>query len=620
MALPALAIYAAGRIRRLETQKPGPAQRPARPPLDDLNALQERLDSIEKRLAVLEGQPARAQPAPAKISPPAISTAAQPVAESNPHAPAMPLPSPANETPRSNLESVVAERWLSYIGNVAILFAAAFFIKYAFDNQWVGPRGRVEVGLLAGALVVLWSNRLMRHGYRYFSEGFAGLGISVLYLSIWGAWHYYHLFTPETALGAMALITAATALIAIRRDSQRLIVMALAGGFLSPALLSTGREHEFVLFSYNAVLAAGMIGVERLRRWSWLPLLTFLSVELYFWLWYASLYSRQRLWPTLAFATLFFLVFAALPTLHGRRAGRLAKTEWVVVTANLCFYLAALWMILRPDHRWLLTAVFLGIGAAYWAERGALPDKSPALQRLMGTLALLSATLAVPARLDHQWLTMAWAVEAAGVVWAGARVQSWRQRLAGVLLLAVVAIRLAVLQIPAHRLLWNARFGTFAVCVACFVIAAAMLKRPAGEIRPHEKSVRGILLVAVAGYSLLAFSLEVWDLFGRLPIAGMEHRAAQQMGLSVLWTLFATGLIVLGIVRKSALLRWEALALFALTVGKVFLHDLSSLARFYRILSFLVLGILLLAVSFLYQRRSAAQKDEPPLRSAKKPS
>jgi uncharacterized membrane protein len=43
-------------------------------------------------------------------------------------------------------------------------------------------------------------------------------------------------------------------------------------------------------------------------------------------------------------------------------------------------------------------------------------------------------------------------------------------------------------------------------------------------------------------------------------------------------------------------------------VGKVFLHDLSSLERFYRILSFLVLGILLLVVSFLYQRRAIAQR------------
>lgn len=507
-----------------------------------------------------------------------------------------------------DLESLVAERWLNYFGILAILFAAAFFIKYTFDNHWVGPRGRVEVGLLAGALVLLWSERLARRGYRYFSEGMAGLGASVLYVSIWGGWHYYHLFTPNAALAAMALVTGATAAIAIWRDSQRLIVMALAGGFLSPLLLSTGNTHESVLFGYNAVLAAGMLGVERVRRWSWLPLLTFFFVELYFWGWYTVSYSRLQIWPTLGFATLFFLIFAALPARRGRQRGRLTRMESAVVTANACCYLGALWVLLRPDHRWLLVAAFLGLAVAFWAERQALANESSILRRLMGALALLSATLAIPARLDRQWLTMAWAVEAAAVVWVGTRTASWRQRAAGMILLGVVGIRLLVLKIPAHLFLWNARMGTFAVCVGCFAVAASALPRSADGMRQREESARAVLLIAVSAYSLLALSLEIWDLFGRLPVAGMEHRAAQQMALSVLWTLAATGLIGLGIAKKSALLRWEALTLFALTVGKVFLHDLDSLAQFYRILSFLVLGVLLLVVSFIYQRRAMAQK------------
>ena len=610
VALPALAIYASARIRRLESRTPGPGsgsgQGATRTPLQNPRTLQERLDAIERRLAALEGQaaPEKAVPAPIPSEPAPRRTVI--------------LPLPKTAPPGGfDLESVLAERWLIYFGIAAILFAVAFFIKYAFDSHWVGPRGRVEVGLVAGTLVLLWSHPLMRRGYRYFSEAIAGLGSSVLYLSIWGGWHYYRLFTAGTALAAMAVITAVTAAIAIRRDSQRLIVVALAGGFLSPILLSTGRAHEFVLFSYNAVLAAGMIGVERVRRWPWLPLLTFFLIELYFWAWYAAFYSGQQLWTTLAFAALFFLIFAALPTLHGRRRGRMAGAELAVVTANLCCFLIALWVLLRPDHRWLLTAAFLLLAAAHMAERRALPEGSLTLRRLMTTLALLSATLALPARLDHQWLTIAWAVEGAVLVWAGARAGSWRERAAGLLVLGVVAIRLVALEIPVHLFLWNARMGTFAACVGCFSMAAAALSRSAGGMQPREKNIRGVLLVAVSGYSLLALSLEVWDLFGRLPLAGMEHRAAQQMGLSVLWTLFATGLIVLGIARKSALLRWEALALFALTVGKVFLHDLSSLERFYRILSFLVLGILLLLVSFLYQRRTAEKKDAvdlPPIK------
>ncbi|HEX8184551.1 MAG TPA: DUF2339 domain-containing protein, partial [Blastocatellia bacterium] len=57
-----------------------------------------------------------------------------------------------------------------------------------------------------------------------------------------------------------------------------------------------------------------------------------------------------------------------------------------------------------------------------------------------------------------------------------------------------------------------------------------------------------------------------------------------------------------GIVRRNRMLRMMALGLLGLTIIKVFLLDLSSLEKIYRIVSFIVLGAILLAVSFLYQR------------------
>ena len=61
-------------------------------------------------------------------------------------------------------------------------------------------------------------------------------------------------------------------------------------------------------------------------------------------------------------------------------------------------------------------------------------------------------------------------------------------------------------------------------------------------------------------------------------------------------------LMVVGFWRRSAFVRWQALALIAFTIGKVFLYDVSELDRGYRIVSFIVLGVLLLAISFVYQR------------------
>jgi uncharacterized membrane protein len=178
------------------------------------------------------------------------------------------------------------------------------------------------------------------------------------------------------------------------------------------------------------------------------------------------------------------------------------------------------------------------------------------------------------------------------------------------LLLAIAAVRILILPIPAGRFLWNERFLTYAILVTCFALSCYFAGSIRDGLSQEERNVFGGLAVGVNVYTLIALSLEIWDFFWRTQALGLERWLAQQLGLSVLWTLYAAGLIMLGLSRRSAALRWQALALFALVVGKVFLYDMSSLDRIYRILSFLVLGVLLLGVSFAYQRRAAAQRAE----------
>lgn len=74
-----------------------------------------------------------------------------------------------------------------------------------------------------------------------------------------------------------------------------------------------------------------------------------------------------------------------------------------------------------------------------------------------------------------------------------------------------------------------------------------------------------------------------------------------QFTYSAWFMVFGAVLLGVGFWRRSAFLRWQALLLLAVTIGKVFLVDMSQLSQGYRILSFLGLGALLLAVSFVYQ-------------------
>jgi uncharacterized membrane protein len=86
-------------------------------------------------------------------------------------------------------------------------------------------------------------------------------------------------------------------------------------------------------------------------------------------------------------------------------------------------------------------------------------------------------------------------------------------------------------------------------------------------------------------------------------------------GISILWSVFALGLIVVGIHQQKGALRYTGLALFTVVGVKVFFSDLASLDQFYRIVAFILLGILILCGAFLYLKyrqtfaRSAASRD-----------
>jgi hypothetical protein len=81
-----------------------------------------------------------------------------------------------------------------------------------------------------------------------------------------------------------------------------------------------------------------------------------------------------------------------------------------------------------------------------------------------------------------------------------------------------------------------------------------------------------------------------------------NYRIDAQFTYSAWFMLFGAILLAVGFWRRSAFLRWQALLLIAVSIGKVFLVDMSELSQGYRILSFLGLGVLLLGVSYIYQR------------------
>src|SRR5712691_9381948 len=294
-------------------------------PLDtDRNQLQElqqlvreltsRVYRIERAIGIEPG-PVTAQPQSPPQPPPSepSPTPQGPSAEARPmpHIPLRPVFKPTE--PGINLESRIGSHWLNRIGIAAVLIGVSYFLKFAFDNNWIGATGRVTIGLLAGIAVVVWSERFRSRGYKVFSYSLKAVGIGVLYLSLWAAFQVYSLIPSGAAFVAMLAVTIATAIMALSQDGEILAAFALAGGFTTPVLLSTGQNKELQLFSYLVLLDMATLVLVALKPWRRLLLLSYVGTLLLYIGWYASFYSRTQLRLTLGFATLFFAIFAIAP-------------------------------------------------------------------------------------------------------------------------------------------------------------------------------------------------------------------------------------------------------------------------------------------------------------------
>jgi uncharacterized membrane protein len=380
------------------------------------------------------------------------------------------FPAPERAT---NLESRVGSQYLNRAGVIALLVGVAFFLNWAFVNNWIGPLAVVIFGFIGGAAVFLLGEWFLRRGYTIFGFSLQGLGIAALYLSLWAASEYYRLLLPWAGFAGMLLLTAATSAAAIVRDSEALAIFAAIGGFGTPLLLSTGRNLETELFAYVLILSAGVLLTLRFRPWVGLLATSFLGAVVVSAVWFATYYTKPEESSAFIYFCLLFAIFVIAP-LFSQKA----------LTSHRNFIL-----------------VFV--------------TPASALVFLLGSGAVL----------DDVSFTWTAQVMAAALVFA-----AWR---------------------------W------------C-----------------REPRLR-------AAYILTGITASVVS----IPVAVDGHWAT-----SALWLAYGVVLVVVGFVRKLPLVRWSALTLLGVTILKVFAYDLSNLGQGYRILALSILGVALLALSFLYQR------------------
>jgi uncharacterized membrane protein len=518
-----------------------------------LSNLQLRHDHLETRVDHLTSF---VETPAGPVRPQAPAPATQPAYHPAPPAPA---PAPAARTSRE-WEALIGEKLLNRVGALTIILAAGFFLRYAFAHNWIPPVVRVLLGVAAGGGLVGLAGRY-RTKLPIFAQGILGSGLSILYLSAYASFGFYRLIPLPVAFAAMAAVTALVLQRALTFDSLAVGLLGWTGGFLTPLVLSgggAGGGSGARLFVYLFLLTAALVAMAwRRPAWAVLEPLTL-----------AGAYGSYGIWRVLsapagvdgtaigvplAFLTGIWAVFFALDVLRSARQTPAPADRYVWSSANGALYFVAAYELLTPAFAGWAPVLAAVMALAYMAPVVVLRRQMPAFA--LKAITLLAAATAL--QFDGYPRAVAWSLEAAALVAAGAQLKAAHVRhaalgLMGIGLGAAVLMPSTFVQSLPYTPTASGRSWALALQAAALAAAAWSYRRmllQAGDPVPGSRMVEQALHFGWTTVLLLLVSVEVSD-YLRLVATPRELGYTTALALIPVWAAFGAGAGWLGSRRK----------------------------------------------------------------------
>ncbi|MDB5981903.1 MAG: hypothetical protein JWQ69_2918 [Pseudomonas sp.] len=529
---------------------------------------QQSLDAIQQRLALLEPKHEPTQEAP-QPAPPVAEPAAEltwdlPVADEwvKPAADTVQTPHTPNLVDRALL---AARNWLLggntvlRVGVLLLFLGLAFLLRYATEGLVISVEVRYAT-VAAAALGLLALGWWLRQRNRNYALILQGAGVGVLYLTIFAAMRLHTLIDPNIAFALLVAVTVFSAILAITQDSLGLAAAAALGGFAAPLLTSTGAGSHVALFSYFALLNAGIFAIAWFKAWRLLNLIGFVGTFGIGFAWGLHAYTPDLFWSTEPFLILFFLMYLAIGLLFARRKlqelssapeddSRSALLRWSArqgdyVDGSILFgppivgFGLQFALVQHIEFGAAYSALALGVIYMSLARWLAGHTRALLLSETCLALGVVFASLAIPLGLDARWTSAAWAVEGAAVFWLGLRQQRTLAKGFGLLLQFGAG---TALLIDMQSLFYNTHYGLLAhsdfwtplIVALAAMISAWFLQR----LAPTKKRLGALLLT----WAMLWWATALVS--GALRFAAVEVQIPTLLLLAslsvVLWTVAA---------------------------------------------------------------------------------
>jgi uncharacterized membrane protein len=267
--------------------------------------------------------------------------------------------------------------------------------------------------------------------------------------------------------------------------------------------------------------------------------------------------------------------------------------------ANGLLMFAGAYFLIEPIWLAVTGPLAAALALGQWGIAAALVTRRRDHAIHFAALGFTLMSIAIALQFDGPAVTVGWAAEGAVVIALGMRERRSWLRAAGAALF-VVAFGLAMSLLSEDRavseaVLFNPHAASGAAIAALgYVLAWLHYRDPAAPDRELGVGA-GLVIAQIATLAILTSEIHAY--WGRY-----EGQFARELMVSVTWGVYATVLIVFGLQRRYAPIRYFAMLVFSVTILKVFVSDMAELDRIYRVASIIGLGTLLLVTSYLYTR------------------
>ncbi|MEK7497211.1 MAG: DUF2339 domain-containing protein [Patescibacteria group bacterium] len=540
--------------------------------------LRERVLKLEKNISINSTQPTIAITAqPLEPQTGIQATPIQPI-----------IPEQTGPGAFSKFADWLKEDWLLKLGALLLLIGFGWFVTYAFLNNWIGPMGRIALGVFIGALILILGWFRIK---KYLSQGsiFLVLGSTVILLTLFAAREMYDFFTPLTTLSVMFLSTAFVAIASVKYNRRSLALASLILAGVAPLLTNSPSNNYVALFSYLLVVTLGAIWIVVLTGRRELTAAALILITLYSLPHLLSFtYTNNSL--LLIFAYIFTTLFFLTNTIGVLKLkDKEIIPDLVTAAGNGLFILAWIMTTAKPEWRSLIISAWMIVFAVGSFLIFKITNRREPFYVYAGIgIALLGAATAAELNGAGATLTIAYTVEVAMISIITYLILKDIQIAKKMSWLLVVPVILSFESITSYAWRTNVLHKDFFVLLVLSLIMLWL-----GMLLLRNK----LLLITGSVY----FYILLWlSLRAALP----NNDTAVMISLTI-YTIIGLVSYFYGLANNQKTTRLYGGILVGLVVARLLLIDIWDMNLVGKTITFFLIGTILMSTAFLGRKKSS---------------